>query len=118
MKLTNSTFRLYAAKVYDHPMCLNESEFRQDLDKITKIRKSLTHYRSGYSNNVHIIVNNFIAFYNVFEHHGATQLLFFRLSEEQYPYANAVLSFLSLPTGPGPRHATLYDELMELFGTV
>lgn len=118
MKLTQDTFRLYAMKVYDHPLCLNETEFDEDLLKLTKIRKSLSHYRSGYSSNVHTIINNFIAFYNVFEHHGATELLFFRLAEDQYPYANAVLSYLSLPTGPGGVHDALYQDITELFGNI
>lgn len=116
MKLTKANFRLYAMKVYDHPLCLNEEEFDEDLMKLTRIRKSLSHYRSGYSDNIHTIINNFIAFYNVFEHHGATDLLFFRLEEDQYPYANAVLTFLSLPVGPGKYHRELHEELINKFG--
>lgn len=116
MKLTQDTFRLYAMKAYDHPMCLNEHEFDEDLMKLTKIRKSLSHYRSGYSSNVHTIINNFISFYNVFEHHRATELLFFRLTEDQYPYANAVLMYLCLPMGPGTTNETLYLEIVDQFG--
>lgn len=118
MKLTRSNYRLYAAKYYDHPMCLDEAEFRRDLNKTCNIRKCLSHYRSGYLSNVHIIVNYVISFYNVFEHHGATELLFFRLAPEQYEYANAVLMFLSLPTGKGSYNESLYNDLIELFGDV
>lgn len=116
MKLTSNNFRLYAMQAYDNPMCLSEQEFDEDLAKLTKLRKSISHYMSGYSTNIHTIINNFIAYYNVFERHCATKMLFFRLDAEQYPFANAVLKFLSLPQSDNKYNEELYLQLVKEFG--
>lgn len=97
MKLTESNFRLYAAKSYDNPFCLTEAEFESDLFKASMIKKLITNYLSLGKDNTRLLVNTVISFFNVFEHHAATEILRFKLFDHQVEYANSVLLFLSLP---------------------
>lgn len=97
MELTLDTFTLYAAKHYDNPYCFNEEEFHSDLKKIGTIKRMISRLNSGEEVNVHLLVNSFISFYNVFEHHAASNLLQFKMDETHYEKANSILYFLSLP---------------------
>lgn len=95
--LTTSNFKLYAAKYYDNPYCLSESEFEADLYKPSTVKKLLTIYVQQGQTNVKLLVNTVIGFYNVFEHHAATRLVEFRLNGQHTELVNSVLLFLSLP---------------------
>lgn len=97
MNLTASTFNLYAAKHYDNPYCFNEEEFYSDLKRIGTIKRMISWLNSREEVNIHLLINNVISFYNVFEHHAASKLLEFKMDESHYPKMNSLLYFLSLP---------------------
>lgn len=97
MKITESNFRLFAAKHYDNPFCLNETEFDSDLFKASVAKKLVTNHIVLGKDNVKLLVNTLISFFNVFEHHAATRILEFRLFKHQVEYINSVLLYLSLP---------------------
>lgn len=97
MKLTDSTFRLFAAKHYDNPFCLTEAEFESDLHKASMIKKLITNQFDLGKDNTRLIVNTVISFFNVFETHAAISILEYRLFAHQVEYVNSILLFLSLP---------------------
>lgn len=116
--LTEKTFRIYAMKAYDNPYCLSEDEFDEDLKKIRTIKKMISHESTNDSSNIRLLVNYFISFYNVFDHADATEILFFKLESHHKPYANAILTFLSLPIGDGGVNTEFYDQIEEEFSEV
>jgi hypothetical protein len=98
MQITKENLSVYAAKHYDNPFCLTEDEFKSDLFKISVIRKLISAYYSEKGNdNLKLIVNTTIGFFNVFEHHAATKMLEYRLLPEQHETMNAILLYLNLP---------------------
>lgn len=97
MQITDSTFRLFAAKHYDNPFCLTEAEFESDLYRASIIKKLITNRNDLGKDNTRVIVNSVISFFNVFETHAAIKILEYRLFDHQVKYANSVLLFLSLP---------------------
>lgn len=118
IKLTEKTFKMFAMKAYDNPYCLSEQEFENDLKKIRTIKKMISHEDADDTSNVRLLINYFISFYNVFEHVAATDILFFRLNPHHKPYANAVLTYLSLPIGDGGINERFYDQIEEEYAGV
>lgn len=111
MQLTKDNFKVYAAHYYDNPFCLTENEFEYDLFRSSVIKRLLTNYIVKGQTNIKLLINTTISFYNVFEHNAATNIIRFKLAEEQIEYANSVLTFLNLPTIPGPCNQELLEEI-------
>jgi len=97
MELTEQNFTIYAAKYYDNPWCFNEDEFLKDLSIISTLKRMIAWANNGDEINVHLLVNNTVCFYNVFEHHAASELLEFKMNDLHYEKMNAILFFLSYP---------------------
>lgn len=97
ISLTQDNFFVYAAKHYNNPYCFNESEFHEDLKRISTIKRMIMWMEGSMKVNVHLVINNIISFYNVFEHHAASNLLMFKTDERHHARLNSFLCFLSLP---------------------
>ena len=95
--LTDDNFNLYAAKHYDNPYCFNEREFLDDVNRISTIKRMISWLNSGNPSNIHVIINNIIPFYNVFNIEAATRMLEHKMDESHYAQMNAFLMYLSLP---------------------
>jgi hypothetical protein len=80
MKLTESTFLLYAMKHYDNPQCTEMSEFEEDMKRFQYLRKLFGRYRAEKDLKERLILNHLIVIYNVFGL-NATNMLFMRLHE-------------------------------------
>lgn len=80
MKLTESTFLLYAMKHYDNPQCTEMSEFEEDMKRFQYLRKLFSRYRQEGELKERLILNHLIVIYNVFGP-DATSMLFMRLHE-------------------------------------
>jgi hypothetical protein len=80
MKLTESTFLLFAAKYYDNPQCSDTSEFEEDLKRFQYLRKLFGRYRQDNDLKERLILNHLIIIYNVFGA-SATNMLFMKLHE-------------------------------------
>ena len=80
MKLTESTFLLYAMKYYDNPQCTEIAEFEEDMKRFQYLRKLFGRYRAESDLKERLILNHFIVIYNVFGL-NATNMLFMRLHE-------------------------------------
>ena len=80
MKLTESTFLLYAMKHYDNPQCTDMSEFEEDMKRFQYLRKLFSRYRQDDNLKERLILNHLIVIFNVFGVEG-TNLLFMKLHE-------------------------------------
>jgi hypothetical protein len=82
MKLSESTFLLYAAKHYDNPHCYDVTEFEEDLKRFQYLRKLFGRYKQFGDLKERLILNHLIIIYNCFGTE-ATNMLFMKLEEYQ-----------------------------------
>lgn len=105
MKLTESTFLLYAMKHYDNPQCTEMSEFEEDMKRFQYLRKLFSRYRQYDDLKERLILNHLIVIFNVFGV-DATNMLFFKL-HEFHSYLKPFVEYLNYM----PR-ILQYDELI------
>jgi len=105
MKLTESTFLLYAMKHYDNPQCTDMSEFEEDMKRFQYLRKLFSRYRQDDDLKERLILNHLIVIFNVFGV-DATNMLFMKL-HEFHSYLKPFVEYLNfMPT------VLQYDEYM------
>lgn len=97
MQLTEDSFLLYAYNNYVNHRCLSEDEFHKDLRQISTIRRMMSKFLDSSDVNIRLLINNFVIFYNCFEHKSASTMLEYKIDVSQTEYFNSVLDFLSLP---------------------
>ena len=93
MRLTESTFLLFASKHYDNPQCSDISEFEEDLKRFQYLRKLFGRYRQDDDLKERLILNHLIIIYNVFGPE-ATNMLFMRL-HEYHEYLKPFVEYLN-----------------------
>lgn len=104
MKLTESTFLLYAMKHYDNPQCTEMSEFEEDMKRFQYLRKLFGRYRSDGELKERLILNHLIVLYNVFGPIG-TNMLFMRL-HEFHEYLKPFVEYLNFMP-----QVIIYDDI-------
>ena len=105
MKLTESTFLLYAMKHYDNPQCTEMSEFEEDMKRFQYLRKLFSRYRQYDDLKERLILNHLIVIFNVFGV-DATNMLFFKL-HEFHSYLKPFVQYLNYMP-----QILQYDELI------
>jgi len=105
MKLTESTFLLYAMKHYDNPQCTEMSEFEEDIKRFQYLRKLFSRYRQDGDLKERLILNHLIVIFNVFGP-GATNMLFMRL-HEYHEYLKPFVEYLNFMP-----EVLVYDDMM------
>lgn len=93
MKLTESTFLLFASKHYDNPQCSDITEFEEDLKRFQYLRKLFGRYRQDSDLKERLILNHLIIIYNVFGLQ-ATNMLFMKL-HEYHEYLKPFVEYLN-----------------------
>jgi hypothetical protein len=93
MKLTESTFLLFASKHYDNPQCSDITEFEEDLKRFQYLRKLFGRYRQDDDLKERLILNHLIIIYNVFGPE-ATNMLFMKL-QEYHEYLKPFVEYLN-----------------------
>lgn len=88
--LNEATFLFYAARHYDNPHCLDTDEFLDDLKRFSYIKRLFTKYQRTGVLKERMILNHLIVLYNTFGSH-ATNMLFFKLDTDYYPYLKPFL---------------------------
>lgn len=89
--LNKDNFELYAAKAYKNLQCVEYEEFRQDLNTIRLIKKTL----STKNRNIRLVVNQFTLFFNVFDTFAAVRMLLYKIPESQLQEVKTILYFLN-----------------------
>lgn len=93
MKLTESTFLLFASKYYDNPNCTDIVEFDEDLKRFQYLRKLFGRYRQDNDLKERLILNHLIVIYNIFGPE-ATNMLFMKLGE-YHEYLKPFVEYLN-----------------------
>lgn len=97
VELNNQTQSLYAIQAYNNPLCASEDEYKEDLARLTTLKRNLARYfNDNESVSLGLVVNSFIAFFNVFEHRPAVEMIFFGIKPELYGHAKAIIYFLNI----------------------
>jgi hypothetical protein len=84
-------FAQYSMKHYDNPHCRTHEEFLSDCFKFVNIRKMLGKDKS----NTHLILNNIVVLYNVFERYPCTVMLFHKVPQEHWHKLKTFLVYLN-----------------------
>ncbi len=96
--LNDANFLIYAAKHYDRPHII-QSEFEDDLKRIKYVKRLLRKYRQTGEFKERLVLNHVIILANVFGVEATTNMLFFKVDEEDYPLLKTILIYLNyLPT--------------------
>lgn len=97
MRLSESTFLVYAANHYDNIQCHDVSEFEEDLKRFQYLRKLLGRYHTLGDLKERLILNHLTVIYNCFGK-AATNMLFLKL-EGFHHYLKPFVEYLNfMPT--------------------
>ena len=120
-RINEELFQVYAIRAYRNPVCLSEEEYKQDIKRITTIKRLMSRYINGESVNLRILLNAFVTFFNVFDHKCACIMLFHKADVPHFPYIKTILLFLNLmPKSIWPEFEkiptvdTFYQQLEEV----
>lgn len=92
--LTDDNMMMYAIKAYDKPNCLM-SEFSEDMKRFNYLKRLFRRYRKHNELRERLVINHLVVLNNVFGIEVATRLLFYDMSENDYPQLKTYLLFLS-----------------------
>jgi hypothetical protein len=92
--LNDQNFLIYAAKCYDRPHIL-QSEFEDDLKRIKYVKRLLRKYRQTGEFKERLVLNHVIILANVFGVEATTNMLFFKVDQEDYPLLKTILIYLN-----------------------
>ena len=94
MLLSDSNYRLFAARYYRNPSCVGENEFQEDLNTLFRLNHSFDRFTKCSGKNERLILNQVISFTNVFEHKAAIELMFYKISPRNHSMLKTVLIVL------------------------
>lgn len=92
--LTSDNIMMYAIKAYDKPNCIM-SEFSEDMKRFNYLKRLFRRYRKHNELRERLVLNHLVILNNVFGAEVLTRLLFFEMSEPDYPQLKTYLLFLS-----------------------
>jgi hypothetical protein len=92
--LNDGNFLIYAAKHYDRPHIL-QSEFEDDLKRLKYVKRLLRKYRQTGEFKERLVLNHVIILSNVFGVEATTNMLFFKVDQEDYPLLKTILIYLN-----------------------
>ncbi len=92
--LTSDNIMMYAVKAYDKPNCIM-SEFSEDMKRFNYLKRLFRRYRKHNELRERLVLNHIVVLNNVFGPEVMTRLLFYEMSESDYPQLKTYLLFLS-----------------------
>jgi hypothetical protein len=108
MKLTESTFLVYAMNCYDNPACHDVLEFEEDLKRFQYLRKLFNRYQQFGELRERLILNHLIVLYNIFGYQ-ATDMLFMKL-DNYHEYLKPFVEYLNHM----PEYIKYNDNVLEV----
>ena len=93
--LTHKNFKLYAAKMYNNPECLDVNEFKQDLNRFKYLKRLLKRYELTGDLQERLILNHIIVLYNVFGIEACNKMMWYKINEEHWHYLKPFLVYLN-----------------------
>ena len=92
--LDSENIMMYAVKAYDKPNCIM-SEFSEDMKRFNYLKRLFRRYRKHKELRERLVLNHLVVLNNVFGPEVMTRLLFYEMSESDYPQLKTYLLFLS-----------------------
>ena len=92
--LDSDNMMMYAIKAYDKPNCIM-SEFSEDMKRFNYLKRLFRRYRKHKELRERLVLNHLVVLNNVFGPEVMTRLLFYEMSESDYPQLKTYLLFLS-----------------------
>lgn len=92
--LDSENIMMYAVKAYDKPNCIM-SEFSEDMKRFNYLKRLFRRYRKHNELRERLVLNHLVVLNNVFGPEVMTRLLFYEMSESDYPQLKTYLLFLS-----------------------
>lgn len=96
MILSEDTFMLYAAKVYDNPQCSSMEEFEEDLKRFQYLKRLFNRYNNSGELKERLILNHIMVLYNCFGKY-ATDMLFMKLEDSHSALVPFIIKLNFLP---------------------
>lgn len=91
--LNDSNFLLYSAANYTN-QCYDTEEFYDDLKRFKYLKRLFSRYKYRQELKERLILNHLITLYNVFNYEAATRMLFYRVSEDNWPILKTFLIYM------------------------
>jgi hypothetical protein len=94
--LTEKNFELYAIRNYYNPVCVDEDEFYDDLNRFKYIKRLLTRYKESDSPAVNLMLNHIVIVLNVFGIEAGIKMLEFKIKKEDWSVIKPFLIYLKV----------------------
>jgi len=94
-ELTNSNFKLFAARHYNNSECTDIDEFIEDLNRFKYLKRLFKRYEINDDLQERLILNHIIVLYNVFGIEAANKMIWFKVEENHYSQLKTFLVFLN-----------------------
>jgi hypothetical protein len=94
--LTEKNFELYAIRNYYNPVCVDEDEFYDDLNRFKYIKRLLTRYKESDSPAVNLMLNHIVIILNVFGIEAGIKMLEFKIKKEDWSVIKPFLIYLKV----------------------
>jgi len=92
-KLDENNFLKIATSTYDNPACVSTDEIEDDLKRFLYLRKLINRYKKDGELRERLILNHVIVIFNLWEK-LATDMLFFKIDEQDWDVLVSVLIYL------------------------
>jgi len=94
--LTEKNFELYAIRNYYNPVCVDEDEFYEDLNRFKYIKRLLTRYKESDTPAVNLLLNHIVIILNVFGVKSGIRMLEFKINKEDWNVIKPFLIYLKV----------------------
>lgn len=94
--LTSVNFWNYAEQYYVSNMAYSTQEILSDVELIKYIKRALKRYQEENDIKVLLVINHLKIFYNVFDKHAATKMLFLKIEPDLWPCLKPFLVWLNV----------------------
>jgi hypothetical protein len=93
IELNDENYMIYAAKAYEKPSAVT-SEFEEDLNRISYIKRLMSKYYSSGQLKERLILNHVVIFMNVFGIIPGNRMLFLKLDKTDWAVIKPFLVFI------------------------
>ena len=99
-ELNDDNYLIFAIKHYDNPQAVTYEDFLNDMKKFKYVKRLLKRYKKTGDLKSHLLINQFIVLYNVFQE-ATTPHLFYKIEKELWSPMKTFIVFLGrLPEHP------------------
>lgn len=94
--LSEKNFELFAIRNYYNPICVDEDEFYDDLNRFKYIKRLITRYKESNSPAVNLMLNHVVIVLNVFGVEAGIKMLEFKVNKEDWNIIKPFLIYLKV----------------------